>query len=289
MIDIISRRKWWYIISASVLIPGLIVLSVFGLRLGIDFVGGSVIEISTNLDQAEVVDVFEGLGIAEPQVVELGDVGYQVRFIDELATIEADIAQVEGMEVLSLDQVGPSVSRNLTINTLWSLLAVSLAITIYIAFAFRNVEHPGRFGAIAIVTLLHDALFVMSLFAVFGRLLNIEVDSFIVTAVLTVIGFSVHDTIVVFDRTRENLLRKSGDFAEIINGSINEVMGRSINTSITTILVLLALFLLGGSATSNFILALLLGMVSGTYSSIFIAAPLLVTWHNRSVDTKKAD
>ncbi|MEX0934641.1 MAG: protein translocase subunit SecF [Candidatus Saccharimonadales bacterium] len=289
MIDIVSKRKLWYIISASILVPGLITLSIFGLRLGIDFVGGSVVEIETNLEQDEITDIIRDVGISEPQIVELGDIGYQVKFIEEIDTIESDLSGIEGVEVLSLDQVGPSVSRDLTINALWSLLIVSLAITIYVAFAFRKVEHPGRFGVIAIVALLHDALFVISLFAVFGKAFNIEVDSFIVTAVLTVIGFSVHDTIVVFDRIRENLLRKSGDFGEIINGSINEVMGRSINTSITTILVLLALFLLGGSATSNFILALLLGMVSGTYSSIFIAAPLLVSWHNKAekMDTQK--
>ncbi|MEX0668321.1 MAG: protein translocase subunit SecF [Candidatus Saccharimonadales bacterium] len=285
MIDIISRRKLWYIISASILVPGLIILSIFGLRLGIDFLGGSVVEIETNLEQSEITNIIRDVGISEPQIVELGDLGYQVQFIEEIDTVESDLSSVEGVEVLSLNQVGPSVSRDLTINALWSLLIVSLAITIYIAFAFRKVEHPGRFGAIAIVALLHDALFVVGLFAVFGKIFNIEVDSFIVTAVLTVIGFSVHDTIVVFDRIRENLLRKSGDFGEIINGSINEVMGRSINTSITTILVLLALFLLGGSATSNFILALLLGMVAGTYSSIFIAAPLLVSWYNRAEGT----
>ena len=277
--DIVGRRKLWYTISASVLIPGLLLLAVFGLQLGVDFTGGTVVNIDSELERGEIEEIVEGAGINDPLITESGEGGYQIRFREEVE-IEATLNETEGIAVERLEQVGPSVSRDLTINAIISLLAVSLAITVYVAFAFRKVEHPGRFGGMAIVALLHDALFVLAMFAVFGRLFGVEVDAFIVTAVLTVIGFSVHDTIVVFDRIRENLLRKSGDFAAVVNGSINEVMGRSLNTSITTVLVLLALFLLGGSSTTNFILALLLGMLSGTYSSIFIASPLLVSWDN---------
>lgn len=276
--DIVGKRKLWYIISSLLLIPGLLVLAVFGLQLGVDFTGGTVVNVVSELDREPVEELLEESGITDPLVTETGE-GYQIRFRDDVA-IEPILNEAEGIEVERLEQVGPSVSRDLTINALLSLLAVSFAITIYVAFAFRKVEHPGRFGGMAIVALLHDALFVLSSFAIFGVLFGVEVDAFIVTAVLTVIGFSVHDTIVVFDRIRENLLRKSGEFASIINTSINEVMGRSLNTSITTILVLLALFLLGGSSTTNFILALLMGMLSGTYSSIFIASPLLVSWDN---------
>lgn len=278
-IDIVGRRKLWYSISAAILSLGIVALAVFGLNLGIDFSGGVVINVETDISGQELGELVEGAGVDDAQIIEAGDGGWQIRFAEGPGVEEA-LSGEEGVTVQSLEQVGPSVSRDLTTNALWSLLAVSLAITIYVAFVFRRVEHPGRFGAMAIVALLHDALFVLSMFAVLGYFWGVEVDAFIVTAVLTVIGFSVHDTIVVFDRIRENLLRKSGDFTAVINGSINEVMGRSLNTSITTVLVLLALFLLGGSSTANFMLALLLGMLSGTYSSIFIASPLLVSWNN---------
>lgn len=278
-VDIIGRRKIWYVLSLAVLVPGLILLGIWGLRLGIDFTGGTVVHVDSQLSQSDINDIVSEAGVDEPEITGAGDGGYQIRFNQDVE-IEPVLNQAENVEVNRLERVGPSVSRDLVINALLSLAIVSLAITLYVMFAFRKVEYPLRFGTIAIVALLHDALFVLAAFALFGRLFNVEVDSFIVTAVLTVIGFSVHDTIVVLDRIRENLLRKSGEFADIINTSVNEVMGRSLNTSITTILVLLALFLLGGSSTSNFILALLLGMLSGTYSSIFIASPLLVSWSN---------
>lgn len=275
--DIIGKRKLWYAISAAVLIPGVILLAVFGLELGMDFTGGSEASIATDLPEQKIQQIVTEEGVKDSSITET-DEGYQVRYAEDI-DVEAALVDVEGITVKRFNRIGPSISQDLAINSLISLAAVSLAITLYVAFSFRKVEYPFRFGLMAIVALLHDALFVLGLFSVFGVLFGIEVDAFIVTAVLTVIGFSVHDTIVVFDRLRENLLRQEGSFAEIVNNSVNEVMGRSLNTSITTVLVLLALFLFGGSATVNFVLALLLGMVAGTYSSIFVAAPLLVTWH----------
>lgn len=287
MIDIIGRRKIWYSISAAVLIPGLVLLGVFGLELGIDFTGGSNITVETELEEAEVRELVEAEGVTEPTLLPT-DAGYQIRFTEDI-DIEAELAAADGVAVERFERVGPSVSQDLVYNALWSLLAVSLAITIFVAFAFRKVQHPFRFGAMAITALLHDGLFVLVMFALFGALFGVEVDAFIVTAILTVIGFSVHDTIVVFDRIRENLLRRSGEFADIVNASVNEVMGRSLNTSITTVLVLLALFLFGGQGTVTFILALLLGMVAGTYSSLFIASPLLVTWFQRRGEQPAAE
>lgn len=282
MIDFIGRRKIWYTISAAVLLPGLIALAVFGLELGIDFTGGSNVTVETDLPEDEVRSIVRDEGITEPTILPT-ETGYQVRFVEDI-DIEAELNEVEGASVLRFERVGPSVSQDLVYNALWSLLAVSAAITLFVAFAFRKVQHPFRFGAMAITALLHDGLFVLTMFAIFGVLFGIEIDAFIVTAILTVIGFSVHDTIVVFDRIRENLLRRSGEFGDIVNASVNEVMGRSLNTSITTIVVLLALFLFGGQGTVTFILALILGMVSGTYSSLFIASPLLVTWFNHKGD-----
>jgi preprotein translocase subunit SecF len=160
---------------------------------------------------------------------------------------------------------------------------VSAAIVLYIAFAFRNTPppvSPWGFGLMAIVALLHDALFLLGLFSLLGHFFEIEIDALFVTAILTVIGFSVHDTIVVFDRIRENLRRERGDFETIVNHSILETIARSVNTSLTVLLTLLALFLFGGHSIKMFVLALLIGIASGTYSSIFTASPLLVTWHN---------
>lgn len=274
--DIIGKRKFWYTVSAAILVPGLILLAVFGLELGMDFTGGAEASIVTDISEQEVRQIVQKEGVSDPSITGTKD-GYQVRYAEDI-DVEAALAGHDDINVKRFDRVGPSISQDLAVNSLISLAAVSLAITLYVAFSFRKVEFPFRFGAMAIVALLHDALFVLGLFSLLGVLFGIEVDAFIVTAVLTVIGFSVHDTIVVFDRLRENLLRHKGSFEEIVNNSVNEVMGRSLNTSITTVLVLLALFLFGGTSTVNFVLALLLGMVSGTYSSIFIAAPLLVSW-----------
>lgn len=284
MINIVGRRRLWYGISLAILVPGVVVLGLFGLELGIDFTGGSVLDVRTDQSQQQIQELLEDEGISEP-AIDTDEEGYRISFTEDVPHIE-DVLSGAGVEVERFERVGPSVSEDLVANALWSLLAVSAAISLYVAFAFRKVSHPFRFGAMAITALLHDGLFVLAAFSVFGAVFGVEVDAFIVTAVLTVIGFSVHDTIVVFDRLRENLLRRSGDFADIVNASVNEVMGRSLNTSITTVLVLLALFLFGGQATVAFILALLLGMVSGTYSSIFIAAPLLVSWQQRRGDSQ---
>lgn len=277
MVNIIGRRRVWYSISVAVLVPGMLLLAVFGLELGIDFTGGSVIDTATEKSQAEVRHIVTGEGVDEPQI-NPSENGYRISFTENVPDIDATLEEA-GVEVTRFERVGPSVSQDLVRNSIWSLLAVSAAITLYVAFAFRHVPHPFRFGVMAITALLHDGLFVLAAFSAMGVWFGLEVDAFIVTAILTVIGFSVHDTIVVFDRVRENLLRRSGDFADIVNTSVNEVMGRSLNTSITTVVVLLALFLFGGQGTVAFILALLLGMVSGTYSSLFIASPLLVSWH----------
>lgn len=276
--NIVGRRRLWYAISLGLLIPGVILLVVSGLRLGIDFTGGSIANVRTDQSQEALQQLVADAGAAEAVITTAGPGAYQIRSSSE-ADFERTLNEA-GVSVESFERVGPSVSRDLTINALISLLVVMAAITVYIAFVFRTVEHPWRYGVMAMIALGHDALAVLGLFALLGATLGIEVDSFIVTAILTVIGFSVHDTIVVFDRLRENLLKRSGDFATIVNDSINDVMGRSLNTAVTAVLVLLALFLFGGSSTSTFILALLVGLIAGTYSSIFIAAPLLVSWDN---------
>jgi preprotein translocase subunit SecF len=238
-----------------------------------------------------VNEAAKGLGFQDVQTVQSGTTQTQIRFRDPAPQdkheanhqkFKAALA-AKGVNELSFDSVGPTVSSTIAMSAIISLVLVSLAIVLYIAFAFRNAPppvSPWSFGFMAIAALLHDALFVLGVFSLLGHFFGVEIDALFVTAILTVIGFSVHDTIVVFDRIRENLRRDKGNFENVVNNSILETIARSINTSMTVLLTLLALFLFGGQSIRLFILALLIGIASGTYSSIFNASPLLVTWHN---------
>lgn len=289
--NIIGRRKLWYAISLIMIVPGIISLWMYGLQLGIDFNSGQVSTVQGN-PRAEVVkEITAPLGLKDVSVVSLGSNQTEIRFRDPSpqANHEANHQKLKeglaakGITELSFDSVGPTVSKSIALNAIGALVAVSLAIVLYIAYAFRNAPRPvspWSFGFMAIIALLHDALFVLGIFSLLGHFFGVEIDALFVTAILTVIGFSVHDTIVVFDRIRENLRRRKGEFEDIVNASILETLARSINTSVTVILTLLALFLFGGESIRLFVLALLIGIASGTYSSILNASPLLVTWHN---------
>ncbi|HEV2236499.1 MAG TPA: protein translocase subunit SecF [Ktedonobacterales bacterium] len=185
---------------------------------------------------------------------------------------------------MSSDEVGPAIASETTVNAILAVAFASIFILGYITFAFRHVgslRQSAAYGACAIIALLHDALVILGLWAIFGHFFDFKVDTLFVTAVLTVIGFSVHDTIVVFDRVRENLARRSGEsFEEVVNASLVQTMSRSLNTSLTVLITLAALTLFGGASIRSFTLALLIGIASGTYSSIFNASMLLVVWHN---------
>ncbi len=295
-LDIIGRRRLWYTLSAAILVPAVIALLIFGLKLGIDFTGGSVLEVEGQLDRQRVEAVAGGQNLENLSITAGGEGRWLVRYrLPEnsqttQASFEDELGQL-GLETVRYDQVGPSVSRDLVKNAFAAIAVMSAAIVLYITFVFRKVPRGVSSLSFGVATMAaafaHDALFVLGVFAILGRFGNVEVDTFIVTAILTVIGFSIHDTVVVFDRIREKLAASSssqtapGQFAKTVNDSVNETLVRSLNTSLVIVLVLLALFLFGGATTRYFILALLLGMVSGTYSSIFVAAPLLVTWHNR--------
>jgi preprotein translocase subunit SecF len=285
--NIIKRRKVWYSLSASILLPATLALIIFGLKLGIDFTGGSVLEIQ-NLERTQIEEVSKQQHFENLSLTNSGNNATLVRYrlpegSGETAqqTLEAEL-KARGGVILSFNQVGPSVSSDLVKNALISIGLMSLAIVFYITFVFRKVPigvSALSFGVTAIQALVHDALFVLGVFAILGKFFNIEVDTYIVTAILTVIGFSVHDTIVVFDRIRENLSKSDQPFEKVVNDSLQETLVRSLNTSLVVIFVLMALFLFGGQSTRYFVLALLLGMISGTYSSIFVASPLLVDWH----------
>lgn len=297
-LDIVGKRKIWYTISIAAIVPGVISLILFGLQLGIDFKGGAVLEVSGTVNEATVRELAGKQGYKDI-TISTSDDATLIRFRDDEKAAEQEANYREfkaeltnkGYKEVSYSVVGPSVSRDITRNALLSILVASLAIVSYIAWAFRNVPLPltsWNFGLGAIVALLHDSLFLLGMFSLLGHFFGVEVDALFVTAVLTVIGFSVHDTIVVYDRIRENLRSKRGSFDEIVNNSIIETLARSLNTSVTVLLTLLALFLFGGASIKNFVLALILGIISGTYSSIFNASQLLVSWeHYKAKHPKK--
>lgn len=290
MMDIVGKRKIWFAISILMIVPGLLALLFWGLKPGIDFTGGQEMEVSGNQNQTEVAGIVSSIGVKDVTVTTSGNDRLLIRYSDDGVgesqevhkKIVNTLAEKQITET-SFSSVGPSISKDITRNAGIAVALASLAIIIYIAFAFRNAPppvSPWSFGVTAIIAVLHDALLVIGLFAILGHFLGIQIDALFVTAVLTVIGFSVHDTIVVFDRIRENLRRYNKPFEQIVNDSILETFARSLNTSITVILVLLAFFLFGGGSIKYFVLALLVGIISGTYSSIFNASPLLVVYNN---------
>ncbi len=281
------RYKWWYFaISLAVLIPGLISLAAFKLKLAIDFTGGSLLEIQlpnpTNPNHFQEIAKQQHLELSAIQSSENNT--YLLRFKPMTAEQNEEFKKALGEQVVEkrFETVGPVVGKELTQKALLAIGIASLAIVVYIAWAFRQVPKPysaWKFGLSAVVALLHDALVVLGIFSLLGHFLGVEIDALFVTAMLTVIGFSVHDTIVVFDRVRENLPKMAGkSFAEVVDFSLSETLVRSLNTSLTVILTLLALLLFGGESIRWFVAALLIGITSGTYSSIFNASPLLVLW-----------
>ncbi|MCW5848685.1 MAG: protein translocase subunit SecF [Anaerolineae bacterium] len=290
MFHIVEKRYLYFAISLIAIIPGLIALGLWGLPLSIDFLGGSLIEVQFNqptvaIQPADVKAVLAELDFGDSvvQTTEGNVVLIRTRYIQDLDTknriYDALRAKYGDLTEQQFASVGPSVGAAVAQRAAGAVLAASVVIALYIAWAFRRVPHPFRYGVAAIVSMLHDVLVVVGLSAIMGKLLGWQVDSLFLTALLTVIGFSVHDTIVVFDRIRENLTRYRGEkYEEIVNFSIVQTLARSINTSLTVLLTLLAMALLGGVTVRHFVIWLLIGIASGMYSSIFNAAPILVVW-----------
>lgn len=292
MLNIIGHKKWYFLISLLVIIPGVISLLLFGLNLSIDFTGGSRISLlfpKTVTDQQvqKVQEVFKKDNI-EITTLQRSDNTIFLRTIPinekENAKIQTDLAKAVGtFKQEEFETIGPTIGKEITLNALKSIVIAAILIMLYIAWSFRSVPRPTsswRFSVCTIIALLHDVLVLLGLFSILGHFFHVEADSLFVTAVLTVIGFSVHDTIVVFDRIRENLLRTTGvPFPQLVNDSILQTLTRSLNTSLTALLVLFTLLIFGGESIRWFVVALLIGIASGTYSSIFNASPLLVLWH----------
>lgn len=306
LIDIVKYRFWWFALSALLVLPGIgamIYSSVTydnhaPLKVGIDYTGGTILQYSvdksiTGKEVAKTREKLESAGFKNPflQVINVNAadkssklksiISVRTEFIGEkdsskLSKVSSVIgAEYPNSQLIQVSSIGPTLGAELLKNSLFALALAALGIVIYLAIRFQL-----DFAIAAIISLLHDALFVVGMFSIFGLLFNVQIDGLFVTAVLTVIGFSSHDTIVVFDRIRENLryYSKKMTFGEIVNISVNQTFVRSLNTSFTVLITLLALYLFGGVTTKDFVLAMILGVAIGTYSSIFFASMLIDVW-----------
>jgi preprotein translocase subunit SecF len=303
MIDVLKYRYVYFLISALIILPGLVFIGLGGLKPGIDFTGGTELTVLMPkgvhpalgavesvvrsvpypghpgyLDDSQVQQVqVQGQANQQGYLIRTRDIGANVTVQKSL--IAALKAKFGNVQTQGFQSVGSTIGAQTTTRAIQAVIVAAIAILLYMAFAFRKLPHPFVYGGAAIVALLHDVLVVLGLFAIMGYFFNVRVDSLFVPAVLTVIGFSVHDTIVVFDRIRENMSRRTGEpYYNVVNNSLLQTLGRSLNTSLTVLLTLAALLLFGGSSIRVFVLALLIGITSGTYSSIFNATPLAVIW-----------
>ncbi len=288
---LLNYYKYLFALSGIILVFGIGSLAIFGLRQGIDFKGGTVteLEFTQSFDQEKVKAVLDSNNIQGYQLQATGPNGLIIKTEniekEQHDKLASDIkTQVGEYKEKRFDSIGPTVGEELKKKALYQLIIVSIGIVAYIAYAFRRVSRPitpWQFGVAAIIALVHDLLIVLGIFSLLGHFYGIEIDSLFVTAMLTVLGFSVHDTIIVFDRIRENLKVYAGQSTEfIVNHSISQTLVRSLNTSLTVLFVLLAMLLFGGETIKYFVLALLVGIAAGTYSSIFVASPILVLWQN---------
>lgn len=340
-VNIIRHRKKFFILSSILVVASIVALSLWQLNFGIDFTGGSLLEIEVKgreLSTQEIKDRIANLELENLLIQPTGSNGFILRFQDvdeethqailtEISqptadqpkadnfdfqndndeviietldggeeSISVDAIDVEtagegesgGIEIIEkrFESIGPVIGQELKRKSLWAIILVLIAIVLYIAWVFRKVSRPiasWRYGVVAIVALFHDLLIVLGIFSFLGHFYGVEIGLPFVAAILTILGYSVNDTIVVFDRTRENLISGCGEesFGEVVNQSLNQTITRSVNTSLTTLFVLLAIFMFGGASLKDFIIALMLGVIFGTYSSIFVASPLLVEWEKK--------
>ena len=288
MIDIIGKRKIYYTISAIFIAASIIALLLWGLQFGIDFKGGSILEVAYSDNKRpeinQIIDSLKPLKLNDVRISPVGDNGVNFRFRETDEATHQEIIKILGgnIEERRFSSIGPTIGTELKQKSIKAIIIVLFGISLYIAWAFRKVSLPlssWRYGVATLVALFHDLVIPIGLFACLGHFYGVEVGTNFIVALLVILGFSVHDTIVVFDRIRENLKRYASlDFVPLVNQSVNETLVRSVSTSFTVLLTLLALYVFGGESLRYFILALMVGIFSGTYSSIFIASPLLVSW-----------
>lgn len=297
ILRIIQKRSWFLGFALAVIVAAIVALSTWGLNFGVDFTGGSLMEVEFVGYQPTVSEIQEALGGANISnlTVQPTDSSVILRFREDTevvhqavsSALEGILANHQGasLKELQFDSVGPSIGKELKSKSFNSVAIVFVMIIIYISFAFRKVSRPvasWKYGVAAIIALVHDILFTLGVFSVLGHFYGIEINTPFIAAILTVLGYSVSDTIIVFDRIRENLPKSHEDFENTVNRSVIQTITRSINTSLSSILALLAILLFGGSTIKDFALALVVGIFVGTYSSIFIASPALVAWEKLS-------
>ena len=287
MIDIVGKRNWFFLISICLLVPGIISMLAVGFNLGIDFSSGTVMTLRFNptVEQSALRQQMSQLGYGDATIQKTSDGDFLVRTKD--INSDQKIALIDGLKKgLSVDvtirdfaTVSPLVANEVARNAAIAVLVASIFMILYIAFAFRHMPSPFKWGFSAVIALLHDVLIVMGVFSILGWLVGYQVDSMFIVAMLTIVGFAINNTCVVYDRIRENVRKGiSKDFATTVNSSILETIARCINTSLTVILTCLALYLFGGVTIQQFIMALMVGVLVGIYDSIFVAGPLLVLW-----------
>jgi preprotein translocase subunit SecF len=293
MLNILGKRYYFFALSALLILPGLVLIALQGLPLSIDFKGGTLLEVTYASGKLpttdQIMSLYNDLGITDTQVTTTGQDTQIIRssFMDDTARTSVVSEMQKRFEdtvsVNRFDSVGPTIGREVTSRALLAVAAAALAVIIYITLAFRGVQHSFRYGVCAIIAMIHDVLVVISLAAIGGVLFGWQVDSLFLTALLSVIGFSVQDKVVVFDRIRENsAIYRRMPFETLANHSIIQTLQRSINTQLMTVeYMLLAMALFGGITLREFSIILLVGLFMGTYSSIFIAAPVLVIWETK--------
>lgn len=261
---ITKYRYIFYIFSLLLVIFSIYSLSARGLNLGIDFQGGSLLEVAGEVDKSKLPEDL-GFSIQKTQNNTI------LRFSEVSESKHQEIISAIGNEELRFESIGPTIGQELKQKALWAISLVLILIIFYIAWAFRKIKQPFKYGSLAIIALAHDILITLGIFSFF----NIEINTAFIVAILTILGYSVNDTIVVFDRVRENVLK---DIENPVDISIKQSIRRSLFTSITTLLVLFSIFFFGGATIKDFVLALIIGIIAGTYSSLFLASPLLVSW-----------
>ena len=301
MLDIVGKRFWYFLFSALIILPGLLSMLLppgwlsldSGLRAGIDFTSGSVLNVSFDsaVNEDDIQERLNELGHPEALIQKIGGTSYFIRTavleeavgdgLSEREVIERDLELFLGLQRdrVEFDSVSPIVAQETVRTAFYALAAASVFIMLYVWYAFRRVPKAHRYGVSAVLALVHDLLIILGVFSILGRAIDLEVNSMFIVGLLIVAGYSVNDTIVVFDRIRENISRSPDrDLANTVNLSLMESMGRSLNTSITTLVVLLAMMFIGGHSIRELLLVLAIGAVAGTYSSIFIASQYLVMW-----------
>ncbi len=286
MFDIIGKRFWFFLISGVVILTCIISLATFGLKAGIEFSSGSLMTVSfeQEVSQGELKNELASLGYTNVIIQRSGEDDFLIR-LPELSS-EAKSALEAGLTagfgpfvVKESDTVSPLIAAETTRDAGIAVAIAAIGILLYVTWAFHRMPHPFRYGACAIVALIHDTLVAMGVFSILGGILGWEINLMFVTGILAVIGYSVNDTVVVFDRIRENMMTDAkADFEVVVNNSLVETLGRSLNTALTTLFVAVALLLFIGATIQNFAVVLVVGIIAGTYSSIFIASPLLVVW-----------